>query len=179
MDDPKTSPVSHEHTHELLDEVLQHTSQQALRLSHLDEGMAELRQQVAALREEAQRKPSGPTSSAGFGGQHEQVDSIERDARAARSKVSWLTALVVVQTLMLGALLFMTFRPVHVTPAPAFVPAADAAPSAAPKAAPVVAEQPAVNPFAGSPDSPDAATAKPEPSADVSKGEVKKKKKRK
>jgi hypothetical protein len=177
MDDPKTSPVSHEHTHELLDEVLQHTSQQALRLSHLDEGMTELRAQMAALREEAQRKPGGPTSSAGFGGANDQVDAIERDARAARRKVSWLTALVAVQTLLLGALVFMTVRPKEAAPAQILQPVAEAA--AAPRPVPVATEQAAANPFAGTPNSPDAAAAKPEPSAEATTSEVKNKKKRK
>lgn len=175
MDEPKTNPISHEQTHELLDEVLQHTSQQALRLSHLDEGMSELRAQMAAIRAESLSKPQISTSSAGFGGATEQVDSIERDARSARSKVSWLTALVFVQTLMTGALLFLTFRPMLVSPPPASVVEAVAAPASAQ----VVATPPAVNPFAGSPDSPDAAAAKPQPSADVTKSDVKKKKKRK
>ncbi|MCC6809122.1 MAG: hypothetical protein IT381_16965 [Deltaproteobacteria bacterium] len=177
-----------EHTNELLDEVLQQASQQALRMSHLDESVAELKQQIYALREEVQMRaaggggpasarPLGPASGEQLMG--EKVDSIERDAHSAKTKVGWLMTLAGVQTLMLGALMLFALKPMAAVsvPSPAHASSLDAVPTPA-VPAPAAVEKPIENnPFAGSPSAPGVKgaedAAKAEANAEAMKSEPK------
>jgi hypothetical protein len=156
-----------DHTTELLDEVLQQASQQALRMSHLDESVAELKDNVAALRGElamapAMQQQGGARLQSAEQIIGEKVDAIERDAHAAKTKVTVLTALAAVQTLLLSALVFLALRPMAPPPAP---PVEAAAP--AQKPVQVAVEKPIEqNPFAGAAGAP---AGSPTSAADAAK----------
>lgn len=187
----ETDDATHTHepgtdTHELLDEVLEQSSQQALRMSHLDESVAELKASLAAVRADLAQLGHGvmqqsialqedvlkPAARAA-----PELDAIESNSQSVKSKVALLTALSFVQTLMLGALVVFAVKPMATIEAPPPVTASPAVQAPAEKPVQVAVEKPIEqNPFAGAPGAPgsaDADAAKADGNADATKHDAK------
>ncbi len=152
----------------LVEEILEQQSAQALKLSHIDEHLQELKQVIMALGEEGVRSQSGSGAAADH-----VIDSVERDSAALRGKITWVLGLMGLQTLLLIALVIFAFRPMPRSSE--YV--AEAHKTVAPAAAPVV-EQQIANPFGGATGMPPAKPAEVEEEKPAEKSDKSSKKKK-
>jgi len=136
----------------LVEEILEQQSAHALKLSHIDEAISELKISLQHLAAAMALQGTQVMEAGGSKSSEHTIDSVERETASLRSRLSLMLGVMGLQTLLLCALILFAFRPMprapEMAPAPA-TPVAVEAPK--PEVAPApTGDVPLVDPFAGS-----------------------------